>query len=125
MKIKTQLCLGALFLMLAVIFGAFGAHGLSQSLTLKQIATFKTGVTYQFYHAFGLLIIALLANSFKELKTQKIGYFFTFGIIIFSFNCYIYALTGIKGFALIVPIGGVCFILGWLLLLWNCLKLNR
>ncbi len=122
MKIKTQLILGSLFLLLAVAFGAFGAHGLSQSLTLKQMATFKTGVTYQFYHGLALLIIAIMTKVFKGLNTQKIGYFFTIGILLFSFNCYIYVLSGVKYFALIVPIGGASFISGWTLLLWKCLK---
>ena len=122
MKTKTLLCLGSLFLCIAVILGAFGAHGLNNSLSLKQMATFKTGVTYQFYHGFALLILGILSKTFKDLKTQNCGYFFTFGIIIFSFNCYIYAISGVKGFALIIPIGGILFILGWLSLFWKCLK---
>jgi uncharacterized membrane protein YgdD (TMEM256/DUF423 family) len=124
MKIKTQISLGVLFLFLAVLFGAFGAHGLSESLSLKQMATFKTGVTYQFYHAIGLILLACLTKVFNIKKTHIVGVLFTVGIILFSFNCYIYAITGVKTFAMIVPLGGISFIIGWLILLWNCLKLD-
>jgi uncharacterized membrane protein YgdD (TMEM256/DUF423 family) len=117
---KTPAFWGALFLGLAVMLGAFGAHGLEKSLSEKAIATYKTGVTYQFYHGFALLILALL--PVRSFQVKRITLLFILGIFLFSFNCYIYALTQIKTFALIVPVGGVSFIGAWIYLtrsLWR------
>ena len=117
------LFLGALFLFLAVALGAFGAHGLTKLLSGKAMATFKTGVTYHFYHGFALLIVGL-CQSQKELSgvtpnpnLKRAGCCFTAGILLFSFNCYFYALTKVKVLAMIVPIGGFAFLFGWLFLL--------
>ena len=113
--------LGSVFLFLAVAFGAFGAHGLENQLSLKAIQTYKTGVTYQFYHGFALLFIGLLENL-KEVLLKKAGVFFVIGILLFSFNCYLYALTQNKVFAMIVPLGGVSFLCGWGILIFTFLK---
>jgi len=113
---------GALFLFLAVGLGAFGAHGLEKSLSERAITTFKTGVTYQFYHGFALLFVGLcftfskLANIETSKNLRRSGTCFVVGIFLFSFNCYFYALTKIKTLAMIVPIGGVSFLLGWIFL---------
>jgi uncharacterized membrane protein YgdD (TMEM256/DUF423 family) len=105
---------GTIFLALAVLIGAFGAHGLKNLVTPEKLVTFETGVRYHFYHAFGVLFLA----AFAQLNpTKKIGLSFsafTVGILLFSFNCYLYALTEIKTFAMIVPVGGTLFVLGWL-----------
>lgn len=116
--IKSPLIAAGIFLFLAVALGAFGAHGLEGRVGPKALNTWKTGVTYQFYHAFGLLVLACLNAQFKELKLSWTYKFFIVGIILFSFNCYLYTLTSIKTFAMIVPLGGVSFLIGWLF----CLK---
>ncbi|RLA64831.1 MAG: DUF423 domain-containing protein [Epsilonproteobacteria bacterium] len=103
---------GSIFLFLAVGLGAFGAHGLEKMLTAKLLATYKTGVTYQFYHGFALLLIGILQLQLK-IDLSKIAYFFLAGIILFSFNCYLYSMTQIKILAMIIPFGGVSFLLGW------------
>ena len=118
---RSWFLLGSIFLFLAVAFGAFGAHGLEKSLSLKAIQTFKTGVTYQFYHGFGLLFIGLLGHM-NEGLLKKAGAFFVVGILLFSFNCYLYAMTQVKAFAMIVPIGGVSFLCGWGTLIFAFLK---
>ena len=113
---KHFIILGAFFLFLAVALGAFGAHGLQKALDPKNLATFKTGVSYHFYHGFGLLLVGIIQKQFDDLNLEKVALCFTMGILFFSFNCYFYAISNIKTFAMIVPLGGVLFILGWLML---------
>ncbi len=114
MNAKKVMGLGFFLLALAVMLGAFGAHGLKGSLLPKYIETYKTGVTYHFYHAFGILFLGLLMNNLPKLNFNRSFYCFLIGIILFSGNCYLYALTQTKTFAMIVPLGGVLFIIGWI-----------
>jgi len=102
-------------LILSVLLGAFGAHGLEKILTPALLKTFHTGVHYHQLHALGLGMMALYYNQLGSSKTQfpHAAKFILLGIILFSGNCYLYALTGFKFFALLVPLGGTCFILGW------------
>lgn len=119
---KFIIMLGSFFLLLAVALGAFGAHGLEKTLTEKSLATYKTGVQYHFYHGLGLVFVGIIQHIFAGLNFEKVALCFTMGILFFCFNCYIYAITSIKVFAMIVPIGGVFFLIGWGLL---ALKLYR
>ncbi len=121
---RRSLLLGTCLLTLGVIIGAFGAHGLSSMIGPGRAVTFETGVRYHFYHAFGIIIIGIIQQLFETLKLS--GSFFSFlaGILFFSFNCYLYSITGIKIFAMLVPIGGVFFIIGWVMLFINLLKLR-
>jgi uncharacterized membrane protein YgdD (TMEM256/DUF423 family) len=116
---KRSLVFGSLTLMLAVLIGAFGAHGLKSIVTEERLATFETGVRYQFYHGFGMLFLGLLQHLFPQLKTSVALYAFMVGVLLFSFNCYLYVLTGVKTFAMIVPMGGVLFIVGWFVILYR------
>lgn len=111
--IKSALVAGAIFLFLAVGLGAFGAHGLENKVSEKALGAWKTGVTYQFYHAFALLVLASLNARFESLKLNWSYKLFIIGIIFFSFNCYLYTLTSIKTFGMLVPIGGLSFLAGW------------
>lgn len=104
------------FLGLAVVIGAFGAHGLKEQVTGAALETYKTGVAYQFYHGFAIMLCALLQNSFTKRDLKNAVLAFSFGIFFFSFNCYLYAILQIKMFALLVPVGGLAFIAGWSLL---------
>ena len=106
---------GAILLAIAVALGAMGAHALEKSLNIKQLATFKTGVNYQFIHAFGILFIGILEKVFSKKLNVEFA-FFLVGIILFSLNCYLYAVTGNKVFAMIVPLGGLSYIIGWCVL---------
>lgn len=121
---KKALTLGALLLGLAVLIGAFGAHGLKNMVTADKLVTFETGVRYHFYHAFGLLFIGLIQQIFQTIKLNVSLYAFLVGILLFSFNCYFYVLSGAKVFALVVPLGGVLFALGWFYLTVKILKLR-
>lgn len=113
-EIKNVLIVSSALLFLAVLLGAFGAHVLEAKLSAKHFKTFNTGIRYQFYHSLALLVIATLHTSVVQIKPKWTYRLFTIGIILFSFNCYLYAFTTIKFFALIVPLGGFCFLFGWL-----------
>lgn len=118
---RTSLLAGTALLFLAVVIGAFGAHGLKNFVTPEKLVTFETGVRYHFYHAFGLVLLGLYQlHSTAKLKVAH--YSFIVGIILFSFNCYFYAISEIKVFAMIVPVGGTLFILGWGNWFWKILK---
>jgi uncharacterized membrane protein YgdD (TMEM256/DUF423 family) len=113
---KHSLVLGSSLLALAVLIGAFGAHGLKAMVTPEKLVTFETGVRYHFYHAFGILILGLIQQLLPTLKLQVSVWSFLVGILLFSCNCYFYVLTDMKFFAMIVPIGGLLFVLGWIML---------
>jgi uncharacterized membrane protein YgdD (TMEM256/DUF423 family) len=115
--------IGAALLAFAVALGAMGAHALEKTLSAKHLTTFKTGVNYHFLHAFGILFVGIIERVFSK-KLNVVFYLFLTGIVLFSFNCYIYAITGIKGFAMIVPLGGVAYIFGWILLSSRFLKVE-
>ena len=117
-KSRAHLTGGALFVGLAVALGAIGAHALKQHLDPKALETFNTGVRYQLYHGFGLLILGVM-GAIRKRPYRAVGLLFTAGILLFSLNCYIYAITGIKFFVMLVPLGGISFIAGWLWLTWN------
>lgn len=122
--VKKCLATGFIFLALAVLIGAFGAHGLKNFVTPEKLVTFETGVRYHFYHAFGIVLVALTQLFFPSLKLNVSFYSFLVGILLFSFNCYFYVLSGLKIFAMIVPLGGILFVVGWVILAGKVLKLR-
>ena len=113
---------GAILAALSVVLGAFGAHALKQLLSEKSLATFETGVRYQIYHAFALLVAGILYKEFPNKFVQISGRLFILGIILFSGSLYglaaleLTAQVGLRWIGAITPLGGLCFILGWLLL---------
>ncbi len=114
---KTWIITGAIFGFLGVAFGAFGAHGLRNYLTPEMAETYKTGVLYQLIHS---IVILSIGFSGKE-KFGIAALFFTLGVILFSFSLYLYSLTYTVAFAIITPFGGVCFLIGWLLIVIRAL----
>ena len=107
--------LGALNLALAVILGAFGAHGLKAKVTTEQLAWWHTGVEYHFYHALGLLVIGALMAAQPQLALPKgSAWALQIGIVIFSGSLYAMTLGAPRWFGAITPIGGTAFIIGWL-----------
>ncbi|MBU0654408.1 MAG: DUF423 domain-containing protein [Gammaproteobacteria bacterium] len=122
MKRNYCLIIGALLGMFAVILGAFGAHGLEKMLDAKMLQRFHTGVEYQFYHAFALLATGLLREHYNHKLLNYAGYAFTLGVLLFSASLYAYAMTGITAIAVITPLGGTAFIMGWLFLLLFLIK---
>jgi uncharacterized membrane protein YgdD (TMEM256/DUF423 family) len=114
---KTLALMGSLLAALAVMLGAFGAHGLKTKLAPEMLVTFETGVRYHFYHALGLLAVALVATQLPDtLPLRWAGYLMVAGIVLFSGSLYALSLTGVRGLGIVTPFGGVAFIAGWLLL---------
>ncbi len=105
----------------AVAIGAFGAHGLREILSPQMLEVYKTGVLYQLIHS--VVLLALSLNTLIKAKLPSI--FFLLGIILFSFSLYLYSTSGIKFFAMITPVGGFCFLIGWLLIIYEAIKLKQ
>jgi len=123
-QIKLYLVIGCLFLAFAVIFGAFGAHALRQHVPEQAISTWQTAVLYQFMHGFGLLIIAVLLFHFPQLTGLKVaGVLFIIGILFFSGSLYGLVLTNWRWLGPITPLGGLCFIAGWISMAWSLVRL--
>lgn len=122
---KIFLLLGCILMALSVAIGAFGAHGLKEILQRTQrIETFETAVKYQFYHSLAILFLGILLFHFQHRLLNAAGIFFLVGIIIFSGTLYILSLTGIKWLGAITPIGGLAFIIGWILAFIALLNFN-
>jgi len=121
MKRGKYIRLAAILGALAVAIGAFGAHSLSAILeSTGRQATFETAVNYHFYHVFAIFGTAIILEMFPE-KTllKKSIWLFFIGIVIFSGSLYTLSLTGINILGAVTPLGGVAFILGWILLFWS------
>ncbi|WP_318507640.1 DUF423 domain-containing protein [Photobacterium leiognathi] len=101
---------------LTVGLGAFAAHGLKHHLSPYLLDMFKTGVQYQAWHTLALLGCGILTRFLSSKAVSYAALFFAIGIICFSGSLYVLALTGIKWFGPITPMGGVCFIIGWVML---------
>lgn len=119
----------ALFGMIAIILGAFGAHALKKVLTPEQLMSFETGVRYQMYHAFFLFFLAT-QNDIVE-KTKKTIYTLVLlGVLFFSGSIYLLSTMGITGInfksiGFITPIGGLLLIVAWGLLGFSILKTRK
>ncbi len=120
--VRTFLIVAAISGFLAVVFGAFGSHGLQGNIAERLFSAYKTGVDYQFYHTLALLCVALLLLWKPLPQLQWAGYFFIAGIVLFSGSLYLMALGGPKWLGPITPVGGVCFMLGWLSVLLGISK---
>ncbi|TDP28949.1 uncharacterized membrane protein YgdD (TMEM256/DUF423 family) [Idiomarina aquatica] len=118
------LIIAALLGATGVMLGAFAAHGLRGRLPENLFNAFETGVTYQSYHALALIALALWLKQTSSPWLVASGYLWLAGVVLFSGSLYALALTGIKWFGPITPIGGVLFILGWLALLVGAVKLG-
>lgn len=108
--------LGAAFMFLAVALGAFGAHGLRQRLSPEMLAIFETGVRYHAYHALGLFAVAWVADRNPGGLASSAGWAMAAGIVVFSGSLYALSVTGVRWLGAITPIGGVGFLVGWILL---------
>jgi len=126
---KTIFTTGIVFGTLAVILGAFGAHSLEKLVDADALQSFETGVRYQMYHAFLLLILAN-TNFLSERNKKTIFYFITLGTILFSFSIFLLATNDLTSFdfkkiGLLTPLGGVLLILGWLVTgFWAFKRMN-
>ncbi len=117
--------LGGLLGGLSVMLGAFGAHLLKARLTEQSLATFQTGVLYQFIHSLALILVGLLSMHFADEHKKKIerpGWFFAAGMVLFSGSLYSLALGGPRWLGPVTPLGGLCFMIGWFMLAFSLPK---
>ncbi len=113
---QKTLLFGALCALTGVAFGAFGAHGLKAIISPEMLVVYQTGVTYQMWHALGLILIALLQQQSPTAKLLTwAAYLMLMGIVLFSGSLYALAILDIKALGMITPFGGVCFLIAWLL----------
>lgn len=108
--------------LVAVALGAFAAHMLKQKLSTEMFNIFEVGVRYHMYHALGLFVVAWACTQFPDANLEIAGYLFIAGTIIFSGSLYVMSLTEMRWLGAITPIGGVCFLAGWLVLAWKVWK---
>lgn len=118
-----------LFVMMAALSGAigvgagaFGAHALRAKLEPRMLEVFETGARYQMYHAIALLGVAWVASRWPGSTATAAGWLLLAGTILFSGSLYAMALTGVRGLGAITPLGGVCFIAGWICLGLTAMK---
>ena len=107
---------GALSGCIVVALGAFGAHGLKDVLETYGKSIFDKAVLYQMFHTFAILILGIIEKVIPDLEVQIVGITFLFGILFFSGSLYLLAITGMKWLGMITPVGGLLFIIGWILL---------
>jgi len=108
---------------LAVGLGAFGAHALKSKLEASNLlSTYQTAVQYHFYHTLLLLVLGLVMYKIDSPWLSYSSYLTISGLLLFSGSLYALSLTNVRWLGAITPIGGLCFILGWLFLLLAVLK---
>lgn len=115
---STFIVLAAINGFLGVALGAFAAHSLAAYFSDKPRleANFKTGVQYHFYHALALLGVAWASSQWTSSLIALAGWLFLLGIILFSGSLYVLSLTGKRWLGAITPLGGLAFLVGWILL---------
>lgn len=118
---KTWIIVGGITGFLGVALGAFGAHVLEPKLSPEMISIYNKGILYHLIHSVVILSIALIGKD----RFYKCALFFTIGIVLFSFSLYLFSTTQIVTFALITPLGGISFLVGWLLILIEGFKLKK
>ena len=119
---RTFLLIGSVLGFLGVAFGAFGAHALKGRLSQEMLAVFETGVRYQMYHAFAILVVATLMGSAGRASLLTIsGWSFLAGVLLFSGSLYALTLSGVRILGMITPIGGLLLLIGWGCLAWFAL----
>jgi uncharacterized membrane protein YgdD (TMEM256/DUF423 family) len=105
---------GALLMLVGVILGAFGAHGLQSLLTPKQLSSYVTGVTYQQLHSMGLVLTGVIAQVTPPSPwLKRAAVLFVIGIALFSGSIYALAFGAPRWFGMLAPVGGTSFMLGW------------
>lgn len=119
---KTLLLFGISFCALSVVMGAFGAHSLKQKLSEYSMSVYEKAVLYQFFHAFAIIFVASIGKFFATNEFNICGLLFLFGIVLFSGSLFILSITDIKWLGAITPVGGLFFIVGWIILFLKILN---
>lgn len=127
---KRLLLTASLLMAIAVGIGAFGAHALSEHLSIKDLEVYKTANFYHFIHSLGILSLVPLVKKLHSFNLKWVGFLFGIGILLFSFSLYTLAISEtvfgdrMESLGMITPLGGVCFIAGWLTLAISAIKAN-
>lgn len=108
----------------AVILGAFAAHGLAARLEPHALALFDTGARYHLAHALAMALAALAMRGAAQTRARIAAALFGIGILLFSGSLYFMALTGLRALGTVTPLGGLCFVGGWVMLALAALKLS-
>jgi uncharacterized membrane protein YgdD (TMEM256/DUF423 family) len=121
------LTIAALNGFLAVLLGAFGAHGLKARFSalpdgLERLDWWRTAASYHLAHAIAIGLVALVAARTPALATTISGYAFSAGVLLFCGSLYLLALTGVRVLGAVTPLGGLCFLTGWACLAWAALR---
>jgi uncharacterized membrane protein YgdD (TMEM256/DUF423 family) len=127
---RTILFTASISALIAVALGAFGAHGLEKSLNSEALDTWEVGVRYQFYHSLAMFAVLGLAKVYNTQRALRSAWLFLLGILLFSGGLYLLStqtITGINGSWIgpITPFGGLLFMAGWLLFLWDMRSVVR
>ena len=117
MLFKLMTILGSANAFAAIALGAFGAHGLKAKLTEHYLDIYQTGVQYHMMHAIGLIIVGILAKNLSSNLLGWAGWVMFVGIILFSGSLYLLSITGVDKLGAITPIGGVAFLVSWILVI--------
>lgn len=118
---STLLATSCVLMAAGVALGAFGAHVLSTSLTPDLLAIYETGVRYHLVHGMAAVLCVLLARGGVR-RAEGAGWLFVVGTVVFSGSLYVLALTGQRWLGAVTPVGGVCWIAGWLVLAVSALR---
>lgn len=121
---KRFMLMGTFSAMIATILGAFAAHALKSQFSDYQMHIFQTGIFYQFIHSFALLFVGMLLSQVNTKALLVAGWLFAIGIILFSGSLYLISMTQVNALGIVTPLGGLCFIMGWLLLAVGIYKSN-
>jgi uncharacterized membrane protein YgdD (TMEM256/DUF423 family) len=123
MPARLALTLAAVFLFAAVAAGAFGAHALKTKIAPDMMAVYQTAVQYHFWHGLGLLAVGVLLAQRPDSGVLAVAaWLLVAGMLLFSGSLYALALTGVRGFGGVTPIGGVALLAAWAAVAWAALR---
>ena len=116
---RRLVAIGALSAGLGVAAGAFGAHTLKDILDQHLLDVYEKATRYQMYHAFGMVLSGFAVQLWQDTRAAKAGWLFLAGTLLFSGSLYGVSLLGIRWLGAVTPIGGILFIVGWVMLGWR------
>ncbi|HEX9208501.1 MAG TPA: DUF423 domain-containing protein [Steroidobacteraceae bacterium] len=120
------LATGAVLMLVAVILGAFGSHVLQGRLTPRQLASFQTGVTWHVYHALALVLLGAVARVMPVTRwLRRAAVLMTIGIVCFAGSIYAMTFGAPRWLGMVAPVGGVCFMLGWVAVVLHAREMSR
>jgi len=125
MRSLSMLIFAAVSGLVFVIFGAFGAHVLSQTLGEQEMSWIRTGLHYQAFHTLAIMALSVTMQRHASVWFYWSGVSLALGIVLFSGSLYCLALSHLHLWVYITPVGGICFLAGWIFMLIGALRLRR